>query len=274
MSWEKRVMVAFVVLVFMALVGVLVYYLVRDRLVDQADSPVPPPEAASDAGTVDATGEQPPEATQPKTPGALSPDDDSIRKMVTKFSKNQEVARWLGTEHLLGKFVAVIELISRGESPGKLLHFMEPEGKFAVIERGEEEFLDPSSYRRYNLVAKAFASLDAQKCAALIQGLSPHLEAKYREMAKPGENFRTALTRAMVELLRVPAVEQEIPLERISVTLKIAIPELEAMSAAQKHLFRMGPVNIIRIQTKLLEIGRALGLSAELDSIRPITLVD
>jgi len=271
-SSGKKIVIAFVVLLIMALAGVLVYYLARDHFAPAAPSPEPPPAEAQDAGPPDQAMATPPAESPPATPETVRPDDGSIREQAGKLSDDPEFARWLGTEHMLGKFVAVVELISRGESPGKLLHFMEPEGKFAVIERGDEEFLDPRSYRRYDLAAQVFASLDARKCAGLIEALSPHLEAKYREMAKPEDTFRAALTRAMIELLKVPAVEREIPLQRIAVTLKIAIPELEAMSAAQKHLFRMGPVNITKVQAKLREIGRHLGLSAELDPVRPIEI--
>jgi hypothetical protein len=39
-------------------------------------------------------------------------------------------------------------------------------------------------------------------------------------------------------------------------------PELESLSQAQKHLLRMGPENILRIQSKLRELAKALGIAS------------
>jgi len=55
-------------------------------------------------------------------------------------------------------------------------------------------------------------------------------------------------------------VEADIELAREEVNLKFADTELEGMSAAQKHLFRMGPDNIRRVQAKLEKLRATLGL--------------
>jgi hypothetical protein len=74
----------------------------------------------------------------------------------------------------------------------------------------------------------------------------------------------------MAGLLAVPAIEGDIALERIEVNCKLADPQLEAMSEAQKHLFRMGPENIYKVHAKLRELGRALGIARTLENVRPI----
>jgi hypothetical protein len=42
---------------------------------------------------------------------------------------------------------------------------------------------------------------------------------------------------------------------------QFADPELEARSASEKHLLRMGPENMRKVQVKLSELAGALGLS-------------
>ncbi|GAH52328.1 unnamed protein product, partial [marine sediment metagenome] len=72
--------------------------------------------------------------------------------------------------------------------------------------------------------------------------------------------FDKTLTVAIVELLKAPVVEGDILLEAKVVSYKMADPELENLSEAQKHLIRMGPENVRKIQAKLREIGLALGI--------------
>jgi hypothetical protein len=66
----------------------------------------------------------------------------------------------------------------------------------------------------------------------------------------------------MVELLRTPVVKGDILLEEEEgvVTYQMADYSLENLSEAQKHLLRMGPENIRKIQGKLREMARALGV--------------
>jgi hypothetical protein len=268
----KQVAVFVVFLVVVAGGVFLALYLMRTPhepgSLPRAGSAAPPPpavESPMDAGT-------PGEVSPPSVPAAGEPTDEQIREWAAALSSNAELARWAQNQYLLGKFVATVEIIARGESPRQLLPFMAPEGRFETLRRGEDEFLDPQSYHRYDGVATAFASLDAQVCARLIERLYPWLNRKYREIGEPGVEFRTTLAGAIAELLRVPVVEGDVPLHTRAVAMRISIPEFEAMSQAQKHLFRMGPDNIRKIQAKLREIGRALGLSRELDAVVPLAL--
>ncbi len=242
-------------------IGVYVYFALDDRpqgpgeeaTIEEVTPPMP--------AEVPAGPEHPEMEERPSVPVEPEPTDEQIRKRAGALSPDPELSRWLLTRHLLGKFTAVVENVANGRSPRKLLPFLAPGGRFEVFEKNGREYMDPKSYRRYDRLVEAFTSLDASGCARLLMRLEPSLNRSYRELGVPGRNFRAALNKAMAELLRVPVVEGDIPLERIEVTLKIARGELESMSDAQKHLFRMGPVNVRKVQAKLREIGRALGIS-------------
>ncbi len=79
-------------------------------------------------------------------------------------------------------------------------------------------------------------------------------------MGYPEEDFDKTLDEAIVELLKVPVVKGEILLESKVISYAMADPKLEDLSEAQKHLLRMGPENVRKIQAKLREIGLALGI--------------
>lgn len=48
-----------------------------------------------------------------------------------------------------------------------------------------------------------------------------------------------------------------------------ADPRLEALSSAEKHLLRMGPENMRKVQTKLTEFASALGLPSPAQAKQP-----
>jgi hypothetical protein len=206
------------------------------------------PPAAADA--------PPPPPAEPAT----EPTDEQIRASAAQCLGSPLLARLLESQGLAGKAVAAVDLVARGESPRKFLSALEPEGKFRTQQRDEREYLDPASYERYTPLTDAVEAMDPQACARLYRQLEPWLEKKYREIGEPGRTFRAALADAIDELLKVPAFDGDIPLSTTAVNMKMDIPELEALSDAQKHLLRMGPKNIRRIQEALRKLATALGL--------------
>jgi hypothetical protein len=262
-------------LVFVLVVGAGVagfIYLLQGR-----PGPAGPPElseapgvsAPGTAAAGEPAGVEPVDAASPVTQ-APRPSDDDLRALAAALSADPLLEAWLRADHLLDKFVAAVEAIARGESPRKLVPFLGPAGRFTTLERDGREFLDPEGYRRYDPLVAAFVSLDLEGVTRLMGRLDPWLQKAHRSLGLPGRTFRQALVEAFAQLLRVPSVRGDIPLVREVVLLKIDVPALEAMSDAQKHLFRMGPDNIAQVQARLRELARGLGIAAELQSVRPL----
>ena len=87
----------------------------------------------------------------------------------------------------------------------------------------------------------------------------PAIQEAYKDLGYPDKDFNGTLKKAMLELLDVPVVDEPIMLEKKVVTYMITDPDLEALSAAQKHLLRMGPDNVRGIQGQLRMMARSLG---------------
>ena len=268
---SPRRAIAFGIFLALALVGAVLVLLLRPSApppAPAADAGEPPPPPAPEPAPL-ADEEPTGEVEPPPEPLASEPDDEQLRALLGELSGHPSFSKWL--EHAaLGRLAAVVAMIARGESPRTILGFLPVEGKFQTLRRGEREFVDPQSYSRYDALVEVFLSLDARATARLIARLKPWLDRKVREIEKPGTTFRKLLVQAMGELLEVPCVTGDVPLFTTAVVMKIDIPELEAMSEAQKHLFRMGPENVRKVQGKLRELGRALGLARELAAYRPI----
>ncbi len=191
----------------------------------------------------------------------LNKSDELVRKLAEKLSAHPELAQWLMTDYLIRRFVAIVDLIANGDSPRRPADFIKIEEDFKIREEEGQVFLDPAGYQRYVGVAAVVMSLDAKGCATLYKRLRLPIEQAYRDMGYPEGNFDATLEKAIHKLLETPVVSDRIYLEKDVLTYHYVDPELENLSVAQKHLLRMGPDNMVVIQTKLREIAQFLGYS-------------
>jgi hypothetical protein len=239
----------------------------------RAGDTAPPPDAgaplvAPDAGSAPVLAEAPADEEEIPPATAVAPTDEELRALLGRLSK--DASFWLENEGILDRLVATIEAVARGESPRKLVPFLAPEGRFLVLERDGRLFLDPACYARYDPIALSFVSLDTAAVAEQYRTLGRWLRRSQRALGVPGRTLRQALVESFSELLEVPVFTGDVPLSGTSVNLKMDIPALEGMSEAQKHLFRMGPANVRRVQVKLRELGAGLGIGRELGAVKPL----
>jgi hypothetical protein len=192
----------------------------------------------------------------------LEASDPLVRELVGQLSSHPVVAAWLATDGLILNFAVVTTRIVNGESPAQELRAIGPVPPFRPRASREDLFVDVSSYRRYDRYAEAVSALDARGTARLYATLRPRIVEAYQRMGTPPEDVDAVLERAIVELLRVPVVEGPIELAPSGIVYAFVDPELEGLSAAQKHLLRMGPRNVQIIQGKLREIADYLAIPA------------
>ena len=193
----------------------------------------------------------------------LNASDPVVRELVQQLSAHPQIAAWLTTDNLIRNFVVVTSNVADGKTGARQLGVLRPSGSFAVVERRGTSFLDPKSYDRYNGIAGAVASIDPAGAARLYTTLKPRIDEAYGELGVPIPFDRT-LERAIVTLLRTPIVDDPVRVEPLGGTAyRFADPQLEGLTAAQKHLLRTGPRNVRRVQSSLRAIALALGIPAE-----------
>lgn len=190
---------------------------------------------------------------------SLDESDKLIRELAKELSSHPELARWLMTKDLIRIFVAAVDNIAEGQSPRPHIRFFSTKGKFQVSKRGETFYIDPRSFKRYDLVAEVFNSIDIEGTVTLYRRSKPVIQEAYRDLGYPDKDFDKTLTKAITELLKVPAVNN-LSVEKEVITYKMTNPRLERLTEAQKHLLRMGAENIQKIQEKLRELAVTLGI--------------
>ena len=218
-----------------------------------------------------ARAEAPPPAAKPAPPAddfehidlpALDDSDTLVRQRLGALSSHPLVKAWLGTKGLIRNFVVVVENISHGMNPSGHLRVLKPTGSFLVTKRGTQTVIDPRNYERFSGIADAAASIDARMAGRLYNSFKPLLQMAYDELGNQ-EPFDRAVERSILDLARVPVVEQDIEVEMNGEGIGYEYADLrfENLNGAQKQLLRMGPKNVRVIQEQLRVFANAAHLS-------------
>lgn len=245
---RRRGPVVVMLLVALVAVGAAIYFLTRT-----------PPAPAPVAAAVDAGPEDAGQAV------SLDGSDETVRQKAHGLAYAPEWQQWLGQQDLLRRFATAVRNVAQGESPRTPLAFLAPKGTFQVKpgRRGQPATLDPENYRHYSSVGRVIKSIDVQLAAGVLRELMPLVDAAYAEVAPPGERFGDGLRRALGHLTEVELPPGPVPVVPKGALWAFQDPKLESLSAAQKHLVRMGPENGRIIQEQARAFARAMGLTGE-----------
>ncbi|PTL79320.1 DUF3014 domain-containing protein [Vitiosangium sp. GDMCC 1.1324] len=256
---SSRTPVLITVVAVVAILAIGGYALLRG-----GEEPAAPPAMPPAQPVVEAPGPSTDQAsvTSAQRMPPLGQSDTRVRELVGLLSPEPTLQKWLSsTEDLVRRFSSAVGNIAEGESPRAALAFMAPQGAFQVVEHDGRTVIAPDSFTRYDSVARVITSLDTQTSAMTYKALKPLIDEAYKEISRPGQRFDQTLARAIQRMLDTPVPEGDIEvLDTPGVNYAYAAPELEQLSAAQKHLLRMGPANARAIQAKLRELRNALAL--------------
>ncbi|MGD2246359.1 MAG: DUF3014 domain-containing protein [Candidatus Aminicenantes bacterium] len=256
MEENKKVILAVVAFFVLLAVVIALYFLVLKK---KPEEPVEPLQVEQQIAPAEG-----PEEEEVQTPEPLQVDldqsDETVRDLAAELSSHSALSQWLKSDDLVRNFVAAVDNIANGETPRSHIEFFEPSGRFDVVVRDGIVFIDPASYKRYNLVADVFSSLSAKAAVRLFWLLKPTLQEAYRELGYPDRDFQKTIVQSMTELLEVPVLDKDIEVAKDVISYKMVDPRLESLNPAQKHLLRMGPENVEIIQAKLRELAKELGV--------------
>jgi hypothetical protein len=183
---------------------------------------------------------------EPVEPIELPPLEDSdslVRSLVGALSSHPQLAALLVSDDLVRRFVVSVDNVAEGRSPIQHWPRLKPEEAFRAAEQDQRIVVSPETYRRYDLLAEAFASLDTAGTVRLYRQLEPLVDEAYRDLGYPDADFDRTLERAARHLLDTPVVAPDAALVRGEKGYVFEDPEIEGLSEAQKLLLRTGPGN-------------------------------
>lgn len=188
----------------------------------------------------------------------LDASDEITRRLVQTLSAHPSLAAWLATDDLVRSFTAAVVNISEGTTPKAHLGILAPREPFTARSGPGGRHPTAKGYARYDAVTEVFTSIDTTGTVQLYEQLEPLIDNAFLELGYPGEEFRRVLIGALDHLLAAPNLESDVALEETVAAFEYADPELEALSAAQKQLLRMGPDNVRKVQRKIRDLRREL----------------
>lgn len=239
-------------------------------------SPPPPPEpvVAAPAPATEAPAELPENPLPADGDGSgsslpsLADSDAPLAGELGNLFGTESVKAWLLPETLVRRLVATVDNMPRGKPADRLRPVKYLEGQFEVTRvagtsGGDDTItLADANYVRYDALVRLVSAADMQQVANLYKRYYPLFQQSYEELGYPGKYFNDRLVVALDHLLQTPEIASPVLLTQPKVFYEFADPSLEARSAGQKLLLRMGPRNQAAVKTKLRELRAAVAKSS------------
>jgi len=199
--------------------------------------------------------ERPPE--QPPLP-TLRESDGALRQALAALTGGKSLAEIGLFSDLVRRVVATVDNLPRQKVAQRLLPVTNVEGLILVSRDVEGAVLMPQNSARYAGHMRVVEAVDTKQLVALYVRFYPLFQQAYRDLGYPKGYFNDRLVEVIDHLLAAPEVQGPLRLVQPKVMYKFADPELEALSAGQKILIRMGSANASRLKAKLRDIRREL----------------
>jgi hypothetical protein len=220
-------------------------------------APVAPPAAQAPpvAAPAEPEKEHHPIASEPEKPlpKLNESDADITAELKGVFGKNP-LDQMLVPEMVIRHIVVTVDNLPRNKVAEQMRPVKSVGGETQVATSGDSIVLKPENSARYAAVMKLIEGTDIKQVGALYIRYYPLFQQAYEDLGYPGQYFNDRLVEVIDHLLQTPDLHGPIQLKLGKVFYEYADPSLEARSAGQKLLMRMGPQNEAIIKGKLKEL--------------------
>jgi len=223
----------------------------------RAETPLPPPT------TVEPLIRHPLDEAQSKTDGAkplppLDASDATMQDTLTGFFGQKAVEEFFGLEDIVRRFVVTVDNLPRQKVSMRYRLFKPVAGPFLATGEGDNFFISQTNYGRYKPYVLLAEAVDVKKLVAVYVRFYPLFQEEYKSLGYPKKYFNDRLVDAIDNMLATPDAPAPIKLIQPNVLYQYANTDLEALSAGQKIMIRMGPENAARIRARLQELRHEL----------------
>ena len=249
-----------VVVLVLAGVAALVYY----RWYSQAPQPQPQPPVHTETQPAPETKTAPKiqhpiaEAGEAKILPVLGESDAAMKEALEGLFGQKALAEFFYLDGIIRRIVATVDNLPREKVAQRVMPVKPVAGKFLVTGKEDNSVLNPANYSRYAPYVRLAEAVNVKKLVALYVHFYALYQQAYKDLGYPTGYFNDRLVEVIDHLLAAPDVQGPVKLIQPSVMYQFADPELEALSAGQKIMVRMGSENAARIKAKLKEIRQEL----------------
>jgi len=246
-----------IILVLGGLAGGFYYWRTHQPVAVVAAPVMPPAPAAAPAKPPESSIHYP--VPKPVVPAAkplppLGKSDGVMMHVLTGFFGRGSVEELFVPRDIIHRFVVLVDSLPHRKLPMRFRLFRPVAGRFLASGPEDSPLLSPDNYRRYTPYVLMAQAVSSQTLVATYIRFYPLLQQEYKRLGYPHGYFNDRVVAAIDNMLATPDVSGPIKLVQPNVLYQFADPRLEALSAGQKALLRMGPENAARIKAKLEKI--------------------
>ena len=253
---KKSSLITTVIIIFLGL-GVATYFYWQHIQPKPEPIAVPTPPPPAPAPPPQQVIEAPPE--QPALP-KLSESDGFMLGILAGLVGNKALMNLFHTQHIIHNIVATIDNLPRRHLPISVMPVKRVQGLFITQGPENDKTISPKNAARYSAYVKIAELIDSQKLGDVYVRLYPLFQEAYEELGYPKKYFNDRLLVVLDHLLAAPDLKEPVKIVQPNVFYLYADPDLEARSAGQKILMRIGGKNEAKIKAKLLEIKQQIRL--------------
>jgi len=213
----------------------------------------PPPQ--QDEGVEDYIEPEPVIDPEPLPP--LDQSDTEIKQALAEVVGADLLTEYLVKSQTISRLVATIDSLTSRQVPPQINPVKAAGGKFVVDTEGETVVMSTQNFSRYDGYVALMQSVDTNALMAIYQRYAPLFQIAWEENGGLGQ-FSDRLLEVIDHLLETPVISGPVYLRKYEAVYLFAEPGLEAMTAGQKILLRMGSVNAELVKEKLREIKDGL----------------
>lgn len=236
--------------------GAAAYYYWQQSLRQPVPSP-PSQTAAPPAPSPVSTGPavRHPLETEPAQPlPVLGDSDAAMWEALAGLLGKKSLTDLFYPDLMIRRIVATIDNLPRKKAPVRMMPVKPVPQPFARVGTANNAVISPGNSARYALYVRIAQAADARKLAAVYIRFYPLFQRAYEELGYPKGYFNDRLVEALDNLVDAPDIKEPIKLTQPKVMYEFADPALEARSAGQKIMIRMGSENAAKVKAKLREI--------------------
>lgn len=256
-----------------ALLGMIGWWYWTNQQAPQAQPPsefVAPPGAPAALGAP-LVAEEPPAPAIDTEAGALpalplpalDSSDGAFLDEASQALDTDLLGRWLVSSNLIPRLVATVDNLPGSKLSLRTRATPKVEGPFLVVRDDRGLRRDPGNAVRYQPMVEVLARADLDLVTALYRRYYPLFQQAYRDLGYDEGSFNQRLVAVIDHLLATPEVAGDVALVQPKVFYEFADPKLEALSAGQKAMIRLGPEQSATVKVRLREFRSAIaGASA------------
>jgi hypothetical protein len=200
---------------------------------------------------------EPVPVTPPEPLPALNESDPDVKQGLADIAGADPLTQYLVTDQVISRVVASIDSLTSRQVPVHINPIRPAENKFLVDEEGESLVLSAQNFARYDGHVELLQNMDTGLLMTFYNRYYPLFQQAWEENGGLG-SFNDRLFEVIDNLLETPDIPGPVHLTKYEAVYLFEDPELEAMTAGQKVLARMGSANASIVKEKLMEVRAGL----------------